>query len=238
MRVRKRNSRWVLSVLLLGLAYVVWAEEKISLRSVWLASDNVIVRNYGRILRDSRWQVKEVPVCWENPSERDADIRQTVRQDVAATWGQASGLSFVGWEKCPSESFAGIRVAIADYPSSVAAIGRYLAGRPKGMILNFSLQGWSPRCASDRRACMRAVALHEFGHAIGLDHEQNRPDAPEECKGEQQMISTYDKRAFEDIGRYDPESIMNYCNSNWSGSPTISTLDWNATRELYASIAT
>ncbi len=41
--------------------------------------------------------------------------------------------------------------------------------------------GWSKSCRKSKEYCIRAIAVHEFGHAISLTHEQSRADAPGEC---------------------------------------------------------
>jgi len=68
--------------------------------------------------------------------------------------------------------------------------------------------------------CHRGAAIHEIGHAIGFFHEQSRSDRDEhivihwECiqAGKEGNFTRYLDRgsAGEDLGPYDPSSIMHY----------------------------
>ncbi len=74
----------------------------------------------------------------------------------------------------------------------------------------------------DANEMLRAVTIHEFGHVLGFVHEHKRVDIPRDvqlwCKA-----ATIDERVKSDInngfewqgrhltGKYDPDSIMNYC---------------------------
>ncbi|MFK7827394.1 MAG: M12 family metallo-peptidase [Oligoflexales bacterium] len=106
-----------------------------------------------------------------------------------------------------------------------------------GMSLTFTFDyaspsGWAYRCKTNpnyRDSCIRNYALHEFGHAIGLEHEANRSDATCSESTNQAVIS---------IGNYDANSIMNYCNNkkyiqnNWK--PKLSVMDVSEIKKLYA----
>jgi hypothetical protein len=96
------------------------------------------------------------------------------------------------------------------------------------MVLNFTFNNWSTSCQSSREFCIRAIANHEFGHALGLAHEQNRPDTPSSCTDAPQGTNGDFL-----IGAWDLRSIMNYCNPNWNGNGNLSATDILAVRQLY-----
>lgn len=68
--------------------------------------------------------------------------------------------------------------------------------------------------------CVRAIAAHEFGHALGFAHEQNRSDAPAWCRDQAQG---HDGDIF--MTPYDSQSIMNYCNPAWNNNGGLSAND-------------
>ncbi|WNG52423.1 peptidase M12A astacin [Archangium minus] len=149
-------------------------------------------------------------------------------QDAAnSTWGSVSTVEFVDWGPCTSTS-RGIRIRIADTGPHVKQLGSRLDGYVNGMELNFTFANWSPSCQSTREFCIRAIAVHEFGHALGFAHEQNRPDRPSTCSEPAQGPNGNLM-----IGAWDLQSVMNYCNPNWNGNGQLSATDIAGVIQLY-----
>ncbi len=182
---------------------------------------------FGTVLRDSKWERSNIQVCWENSAKDDAPYRLIVRQAAEQTWQHYSNIKFEGWGKCAKDT-PGIHIRIADEGAHTKALGKYLDQRPDGMVLNFAFKNWSKSCQTSREFCVYAVAAHEFGHALGFTHEQNRDDAPPECHKDAQGTDGDYK-----VTKYDPQSIMNYCNPIWNGDGKLSDLDREALQTFY-----
>lgn len=192
-----------------------------------LASQNPHVKPYAAIVQASLWQAATIPVCWENPSVKYANEMDWVSDAVRRTWETASALKFTGWKACAAIN-NGIRIQIADAGPHVKSLGRGLDRMKNGMVLNFTFGNWGQSCQSKKEDCIRAIAVHEFGHAIGFTHEQNRADAPGECR---LLAQGTDPDAA--LTPYDPASVMNYCNKKWNNDGFLSTMDVEAVRILY-----
>ena len=180
-------------------------------------------------LRSTIWKTLEIPVCWEEFDQRFSVQRAWTKDAVESTWQKNSALKFVGWGLC-SSSARGIRISVAEDNPHVKGLGNQLDGVRDGMVLNLSFLKFSPSCAESHRLeyCIRVIAVHEFGHALGFSHEQNRSDAPTLCQGERQGTSG---DVF--ITPYDLDSVMNYCNPKWSGDGQLSAMDLQGLKSWY-----
>lgn len=191
------------------------------------ASTNPHIRRFASVLYGSKWPSPQIFVCWENLSEAQAADGNLVRAAVTRTWEKESVVRFVGWQQCAAVN-AGIRVLVADRGAHTKALGRRLDRWKEGVVLNFDFKNWNAGCQTHRSSCIESIAIHEFGHALGFAHEQNRFDAPGECHAKRQGA---DGDLL--LTPYDPHSVMNYCNPVYNNGGVLSELDVQAVRELY-----
>ena len=83
----------------------------------------------------------------------------------------------------------------------------------------------------------RATSVHEFGHALGFDHEQvlgdKRSKACQQTKDEKEQAAT--RNTSQSITDYDPSSVMNYCYEEaWvADDKWLSRLDIQGLQKIY-----
>ncbi len=212
----------------LKIAYIIAIVSRIFYSSTALSEDIHPISGY----MPSKWSSNIIPVCWENPSDANQEGREWTKEAIKDSWQRYSSLQFIGWSKCHNRS-RGIRILIDDYFPHTKGLGNQLDGRKNGMVLNFKFNSWNSSCRKELYFCIKVMAIHEFGHALGFAHEQNRADAPLECQKERQGGDgdTY-------LTDYDLDSVMNYCNPKWSGNGQLSTKDIEGLQKWYGQPST
>jgi hypothetical protein len=189
-------------------------------------------------------------IDWSNEKKFIIDI-------VTATWERESALHFT-WEDCPTPApnlttqhvrvrlDVGVGGATRVHPgkglgadlltADSKPIEHYADGGVNGNDgVNWNLSmgfpmGWNG--PSGDISYQQAMILHEFGHVLGFEHEQDRRDKGDAstCEGGYDL---WDSGQGMPIGLYDPSSIMSstYCHSG----DTLSKGDIAGLRSIYGS---
>jgi len=189
-----------------------------------LSPEEAPLAEKGYYLSSAVWQRYDIPVCWETSGS--ATEKGWVKAKIESTWEANSGVDFTGWGTCASSS-RGIRIKIADANPRTTGLGSRIDGVSGGMLLDFTFASWNPSCASNRQNCIETIAMHEFGHALGIAHEHNRPDSWLSCKADPQGTN-----GDTTVGGFDSASIMNYCYSA-SYSGRLSAGDIATVQQMY-----
>ena len=177
----------------------------------------------------AKWPSLSIYVCWENPDQTYSSEMDLVRKSITDSWEAASQLRFTGWQKCGAQN-RGIRILIDDSGPHTKGLGKRLDSVVNGMVLNFTFNNWSSSCKTMKDACIKSIAVHEFGHAIGFAHEHNRPDRPGECQEPKQGSN-----GTLLLTPYDPDSVMNYCNPIYNNNGVLSRYDKEGVESIYKS---
>ncbi len=171
------------------------------------------------------WRSPNIPVCFDNGGT--AEERRWVREALRDTWEAVSSVRFINWNNC-SFFNSGVRVYMSDSRGYTAGIGIALDGLAFGVNLDAHLRADSCPLGT-REACVRASAVHEFGHVLGFPHEQSRADTPADCTDSQGIESEGDRS----VGAWDLSSVMNYCNPMWNNGGFLSPTDVIGVRQYY-----
>ena len=212
------------------------------------------------------WVEESVKSVWGSGSKRDPETNELLPHEKQSQYGSA--LVFVFTRYCTEvDAPTSVHISIEDTRKSprVRALGKELLGLERGVQLNFEFDvlqnscctqlpnGWPyedcrpPKDPNSEnfearrkiyRACVKATAIHEFGHVVALAHEQKHPSTPEGCHNflQQQLLiagSALEGSEAALTVDYDPLSVMNYCRKDRMRALELSKLDQKTLNAIY-----
>jgi hypothetical protein len=170
----------------------------------------------GFITKHNLWPNSTASVCFMETKEASASYKKLVKETVIRGINDKTEFKFTGFHNC-SEKRAQIYVEV--YQNGIA---NSLAGSQTNPLVRILYKGYYGKVTlylGERgiiypEYLAHNVILHEFGHALGLYHEHMREDSTCKAKAGGLSHSKLQKIAVK-YGKYDENSIMNYCHPNY-----------------------
>lgn len=174
---------------------------------------------HAKLSSRQKWDVKTVggrqaitvPVCWVKEPGVSSSTYRMFRDAIVKEYKRAA-VHLQGWQTCTKDSARKrmLRAKITPQSASSGVSGTSYIGRTSSSLSSDGESAWFRGGSTNRNRELSkrelSTALHEIGHGLGLMHEQNRSDST--CSRKTTAP------AGVKVGRYDPNSIMNYCRSH------------------------
>jgi hypothetical protein len=162
--------------------------------------------------------------CFTNYDATTSTLRDYLARGLTQ-WTAYSNVRFVSEGNCASATRSSITIEASNYGGSAMGTDSPLY-RPS-MYLPM-LPGSEAKCTGglNLNECLRLVAGHEFGHALGFSHESQRRDYNGVCPNGYQAIWRDGETPDTFLTPYDPDSLLDagYCRGS-TGSPTLTQND-------------
>jgi len=205
-----------------------------------------------------------IPMCWATAGY--AREKKIIVDAITRTWVATANIHVTWTDACPTTGSAQyVKVQIGRHGAVQAKDGTWYYdhstdGQTRGAGMStlsapttapLDPQGtpgmtvWVENNGTSAQPRMEYVAVHEFGHVLGFEHEQDRPQSEPgvldcrraQCAGASDFNKCMADAATDEngtvLGAYDANSIMNYCNADGNNHGYLSAVDVYGVRSLY-----